>query len=95
MVPTELSKLALRVRLSLKETQVEFAQRFMVSWLTVHNWETGKSRSCNRLHHQILKSLRARLDGEGRLIPEAAFIAVYRNEIERKDELADVTTASN
>ena|ERR1051326_1205406 len=89
-IPTELGRLALQVRMSLRETQAVFAERFMVNWITVSRWETGKTRGCSRVNHRILLNLRERLKAEGRLLPESVFDTFYNEELERKNELANV-----
>lgn len=74
----------LRARLSLRETQKEFADRFRVTIVTVHNWESGKTQRIQAIHQEILNKLYLRLKDEGRLMDENAFQSLYRTEIERR-----------
>lgn len=83
--PTELSRKVLKARLSLRETQPEFAKRFMVSHITVHNWETGKTRHIQRIHKEILANLLKKLQNEGRLIDDSVLTSIYRTEMENKE----------
>src|SRR6266699_3444912 len=87
IIPTQHGKETLWARLSLRETQTEFAKRFMVGWLTIHRWETGKSKTSGRIHRQILKTILKKLHDEGRLMPHEAFETFYREEINQKEEI--------
>jgi transcriptional regulator with XRE-family HTH domain len=84
LIATELSRKTLRARLSLRETQEEFAARFMVSRVTVHNWETGKSFRMQNIHRRILDVLLKNLAAEGRLIDDSIFDTIYRENVASK-----------
>jgi transcriptional regulator with XRE-family HTH domain len=82
--PTTLGQNVLRARFSLRETQPEFAERFQVTNITIHNWETGKTSHIQRIHRTILDGLVAKLKKEGRWMPYDIFSSFYRTDIERK-----------
>ena len=65
---TELGLRVRQARLSLHETQPEFAKRFMVNVMTIHNWESGRSEFIRPINRHLLTSLLTRLQTEGRLI---------------------------
>lgn len=85
--PTLLSKKVLQARLSLRETQREFSERFLVTPFTVHNWETGKTEHIQKIHRTMLDALLSRLKSEGRLLDESIFVTIYREQTERKNVL--------
>ena len=61
------------MRLSLDESRVQFAKRFMVTPITVFNWERGKSLKIQNIHEVLLRDLANQLATNGRLIqPEVA-----------------------
>ena len=86
---TEIGMATLRCRLSLRETQNEFAKRFMVTPVTVHNWETGKSQFIQKIHRQILVTLLEKLKKEGLYLPEPVFTAIYRAEFEKRGSVGN------
>lgn len=76
---------ALRARLSLRETQEEFAKRFLVSPITIHNWETGKTTHMQGMHKRILEVLVERLKAEGRYMPQEAYETILRTSQEQRN----------
>lgn len=84
LIATETSRRVLRARLSLRETQTEFAARFLVTRLTVHNWETGKSVRMQPIHNRVLDSMLQNLKEQGRLIEDALFETMYRETAESR-----------
>lgn len=82
---TELAKKVLRARLSEHETQMEFASRFLVSNITVHNWETGRTNKLQPVHQRILDGMMERLRTEGRLLSEDILKTIVHEEEERKE----------
>ena len=66
---TPLAVDVLQARLSLKETQMEFANRFRVSAVTVHKWEVGKVDRMHNIYKEILKGLIKGLEANGQLVP--------------------------
>lgn len=84
IIPTKWGINCLRARLSLGETQTEFAKRFMVQLCTVNNWETGKTKDVNAIHARILSTLIERLKKDGMYMPEPEITTVVRQRLERK-----------
>lgn len=78
---------ALQTRLSLKETQSEFASRFRVTPLTVHKWETGKVERMQRIYREILADLKLSLEAKGQLIPKDVIIVFFREDAELRNAL--------
>lgn len=87
--PTKLGVMCLRARLSLKETQPQFAQRFMVTPVTIHNWESGKSERINAIHQKILDTLIETLRREGRYLPEPEMTVIFKEKLEKKGNALD------
>lgn len=81
--PSRLAFDVLQVRLSLRETQSEFARHFQVSKTTVYMWEKGRSKRMQRIYRHILDTLKERLQAEGRLLPDAAITVMFKEEVER------------
>lgn len=77
---TKFGRQALRARLSLNETQDEFSDRFHVSALTIHKWETGKVLSPHPIYTAILDALTARLAKEGLLIDDDIMSTIDRED---------------
>lgn len=88
-IPTAWARQVLWTRMSLRETQTEFARRFGISWITIHRWESGKVKKAYHVHERVLGAIMNNLKTEGRLMPQEVFETYYREEIERKDELAN------
>jgi transcriptional regulator with XRE-family HTH domain len=84
ITPTKLGIQCLRARLSLRETQKEFAKRFQVQTCTVNNWETGKTQNINKVHQTMLDDLTEKLKREGTYIPADILTTIYREKLERK-----------
>jgi DNA-binding XRE family transcriptional regulator len=84
---TQLGTQSLRARLSLHETQAEFANRFLVNRFTIGRWETGGTARCAKIHQAILDKLIRRLADEGHLIPEEQVLVLFREAIERRGNL--------
>ena len=82
--PTQVSIKTIRARLSLRETQVQFAQRFHVAPITVHKWESGKVLSLRPIYQVLMNALEARLRAEGRWLSDDIFAAIYHKELEIK-----------
>jgi DNA-binding XRE family transcriptional regulator len=80
---TDVAYKTLRCRLSLKETQTQFAKRFRVSVTTIVNWETGSVENMSRIYEEIMDSLTARLAEQGRLMPDASIRVLFKEEMER------------
>lgn len=59
----------LRTRLSLRETQAEFAKRFHVTMKTIGNWETGRVVAMLPIYQALLDRLVEQLAKQGHLIP--------------------------
>ena len=74
----------LRARMSLRETQPEFSKRFMATPVTIHNWESGKSRHPQRIHRSVLDKLVVDLKKQGLWMPDDVFITICRTEVENK-----------
>ncbi len=91
--PTTLSKRVLRARLSLRETQKEFAARFMVSHITVYSWEHGRTSKIQPIHERILANTLSNLAANGLLMASELFDTIYRTEIERKGTQVPVKEA--
>lgn len=85
---TELSEKVLRARLSLRESQTQFAQRFRVTKLTVHNWESGKVLYMQQIYKEILAALIGRLQNEGRYVPVEMYEMFLADKSEWQNELA-------
>ena len=83
-MPTELGKKVLRLRMSVRETQEEFAERFRVTTLTIHNWECGKTEKIQKIHKEMLDTLVKQLKHEGRYMPDDLFSIIYRTQIESR-----------
>lgn len=77
---TRLAFDTLQARLSLKETQLEFATRFRVSRGTVNKWENGVVEHTQRIYREILLSLLARLKAEGRLVPDELVYTLFKED---------------
>lgn len=90
MVPTETAASVLRARLSLRETQVEFAKRFLVTPVTIHNWETGKVSRMQNIHKKVLEELIKNLKKEGYYLPDEVFTTVFRSELAKHGNAIDV-----
>jgi transcriptional regulator with XRE-family HTH domain len=84
---TPYGMLVLRVRLSLHETQDEFAQRFRVSKNTVSNWERGFTRYPQKIHKEILDMLFHNLGRENKLIPQEQVLVLLREALEARGSL--------
>lgn len=84
IIPTELSFTCLRARLSVKETQRQFAKRFMVQTCTINNWETGKSKFINKVHREILIALCNKLFKEGTYVDAAVVDKVMQERIAKR-----------
>lgn len=67
---TPLGFKVVQCRLSLKETQEQFAERFRVTTATVCKWERGGVEVTHKIYTEILDLLHKRLKQEGRLISE-------------------------
>lgn len=75
----------LRARLSLMETQAEFARRFLTSRRSIINWESGATLEPQaKLHRHILNRLIHNLDAEGKLMPREAVLIMFRESQERR-----------
>lgn len=83
--PTALAQKIFRARISLRETQSEFSNRFRTTVSTINNWETGKTKFIQRIHLAILDSIEQRLKHEGRWLPEDLFIIAWKLKLERKN----------
>lgn len=70
--------------MSLRETQVEFSDRFRVTPVTIHNWESGKTRFIQKIHREILDKMVKRLKQDGMYLPEEVMTTIYRENVERK-----------
>lgn len=79
-IKTALGVQVLRVRLSVRETQTQFAERFRVSKTTVHKWERGQTVKMHRLYKEILDNMTAKLMKEGRLVPEEMVDILFRGD---------------
>ena len=84
IVPTELGRRVLRARLSLRETQKEFAERMRVSNITIYNWENGRTERINKIHREMLDTLIKQLKAGGIYMPDEAFQTVYRTQMESR-----------
>src|SRR3990167_445625 len=82
--PTQWSKDVMRARLSLSETQAEFAVRFQVIPYTVHNWEIGRSEHVPHIYRFILEDLIKNLKDNGIWLNTDVFDTIYRDRLERK-----------
>ena len=78
--PTDIGLMVMRTRLSLRETQAEYAKRFHVSVKTVGNWETGRVRDILPIYKAILFRLQEQLQRQGQLMPEDMLLAIVRQE---------------
>lgn len=83
--PTKLGFAVLRVRLSLRETQAQFANRFRVSSTTVWKWEKGKVKHMQRIYRELLAQTEGQLKASGRLLPEQLVEILFKEELERFD----------
>ncbi len=90
-IKTEIGFLAYRLRRSLEETREEFGGRFMVTPITVFNWERGKSKKVQDIHVALLKDLAGKLATRGQLIPIEAAEVRYRREAAKENEVNDST----
>ena len=79
--PTKIGIAVLRARLSLRETQEEFSDRFRVSKTTIHKWERGYVTRMQRVYQEMLDALLKRLQAEGRLLPEAVVQTIFKDEV--------------
>lgn len=84
IVPTELGRRVLRARLSLRETQTQFAKRLRVTPVTVHNWESGKTENIQPVHQEMLDGLTAQLKKMGLYMSDEVFISHYQTKIEKR-----------
>ena len=84
LIPTELGAKCLRARLSLRETQTEFAKRFHVTKMTVQHWESGKTIRIQQVHKLILEAIVFNLKRDGHYLPEEVMTTVFREEVEKK-----------
>lgn len=82
--PTAVGRAVLQARLSLRETQPEFAKRFKVSHMTIHKWETGKVEHLHRIYRHLLDALVAHLKANGQWMADDILTTVYRTELENK-----------
>jgi transcriptional regulator with XRE-family HTH domain len=73
----------LQCRLSLRETQSEFAKRFKVSRMTLHRWENGQTITFHPIYRDILDLLWNRLKRDNMLLPEPVVTTVVRETKER------------
>ena len=81
---TDLAVSSLWARLSLHENQEDFAKRFRVSYVTISNWETGKSLTCHTIHKEIMDMLLNNLQKEGHLIPREQVLVLLNAAVEKK-----------
>ena len=81
---TPLAVGALRARMSLHETQTEFAKRFRVSRETICNWETGKTGRAQVIHQEILDAIMRNLQSEGKLISKDQVMHLFREVIDKR-----------
>lgn len=89
IVPTEIGAKVLRARLSLRETQSEFAQRFHVTKMTIQHWESGKTLHVQKVHKIILEALVRNLQRDGHYLPQEIMTTVYREVVEKKGNAMD------
>lgn len=82
-VLTELGVAMLRARLSLRETQAEFAKHFRVTVKTVNNWERGRSTRTPAIYTEILAKIIAQLQANGQLLLEEQLQAILRKALLR------------
>lgn len=81
---TDFAVQCLRARLSLGETQTEFAKRFLTSRQTIVNWERGKViRPQAPIHAHILDRITHNLDAERRLVPREQVETMFREALLR------------
>jgi len=79
---TRLGLTVLRVRLSLRETQVQFARRFRVSPTTVWKWETGRVEHMQKIYKELLTGFEKELVASGRLLPEQFVEVLFKRDVE-------------
>jgi len=75
---TPLSIKCLQCRLSLRETQAEFAKRFKTHRVTIVKWENGAIETQHPLAADLLDRLWHKLHQEHKLLPEAAMVTILR-----------------
>lgn len=83
---TELGVKVVQTRLSLKETQKEFANRFMVSPVTIWHWERGKVDAMRRIYKKILDRLHADLAAQDRLLHRDVVLVLFKEDVERSGD---------
>ena len=81
---TEAGRKVLRARLSLRETQKEFAERMRVHSMTISNWELGRVTRLSRIYREILDAIIERLRAEGKLLPDEAITVTLKGEVEKR-----------
>lgn len=74
----------MRARLSLRETQSEFAIRFQVIPRTIQNWEVGASEHVPHIYRFILEDLTKNLKANGIYMHIDVFDPIYRDRLERR-----------
>lgn len=79
---TELSVLCLRVRLSLQETQVQFAKRLHVTRKTISYWEHGHTPRSLPIYMNLLESLQQNLRTRKLLVSREAVNIKLRHMLE-------------
>lgn len=67
---TALSLAMLRARLSLRESQAQFAKHFLVTIKTINNWERGRTARAMPIHLAILEKIIGQLKDQGQLVPD-------------------------
>ncbi len=70
------------MRKSVDETREVFAKRFMVTPITVFNWERGRSLKIQGVHETLLRDLAQKLATRGQLIPAEVAEQRYLREYE-------------
>lgn len=83
---TDIGMRVLRCRLSLKETQDEFAARFRAAGVTISRWERGDVETIHAIYREILDGLESKLKDEKLLVPMELVEIVYKTVLKKRGD---------